>query len=157
MKIRRATVEDAPLIADLNRHVHALHVANRPDLYRQDPPLQDLAAGYADRLGRDDAVAFVAELDDGDAVGYALAVIAHKDETTLFRRDSAIGLRQLAVDPRATRCGVATGLLDAVREAGRAAGCRRFVTEVWDFNVEARAFYEAAGFVPMTHALEQPL
>ncbi|MFJ9411359.1 hypothetical protein [Streptomyces sp. NPDC101393] len=40
---------------------------------------------------------------------------------------------------------------------GRAAGCRRLVTDVWYFNEGARAFYQAAGFNPMNVRLDQQL
>ncbi|GAA4225905.1 hypothetical protein GCM10023075_24720 [Streptosporangium album] len=43
------------------------------------------------------------------------------------------------------------------RPAHREAGCSRLITDVWDFNKEAQAFYEAAGFAPVRHWLEQPL
>ncbi|WP_330457523.1 GNAT family N-acetyltransferase [Streptomyces sp. NBC_00820] len=63
----------------------------------------------------------------------------------------------LAVDPAASRAGVGTALLDAVRESGRAAGCRRLIVNVWCFNATARSFYEASGLAPMKQRLEQTL
>lgn len=66
-------------------------------------------------------------------------------------------LEHLAVVAEAARSGVGTALLDAVRAVGGAAGCSHLVTDVWDGNKEAQAFYAAAGFAPMVHRLEQPL
>lgn len=68
-----------------------------------------------------------------------------------------MSLEQIAVVPDAARSGVGAALLEAVREVGRAAGCRRLVTDVWDFNEGARAFYQAAGFSPMNMRLDQQL
>ncbi|MEE1786269.1 hypothetical protein PUR71_25700 [Streptomyces sp. SP17BM10] len=41
--IRTATPDDAPLLAQLNDHVHALHVEHRPDLFTPAPD----AAGHS--------------------------------------------------------------------------------------------------------------
>ena len=77
---------------------------------------------------------FMAELPDDRAAGYAMATIHQRTAGVLMQEDSSIVLDHLAVSLQATRRGVATGLLNAVREAGRTAGYRRFVTDVWDFD-----------------------
>ncbi|MFC4063015.1 GNAT family N-acetyltransferase [Planomonospora corallina] len=155
--IRPATPDDAALLAELNRFVHDMHAEHRPDLYRKDPPAGELADGFRRQLGRDDVRILIAELPGGTAAGYAMATVHHRAANVLMAADSHITLEHLAVDPRAARQGVATALLEAVRAAGREAGCRRFVTDVWDFNTEALAFYRASGFTPMRRLLDQPL
>jgi GNAT superfamily N-acetyltransferase len=155
--IRRAVLEDAGLLAEMNRHVHDLHVAHRPDIYKEQRSPEDLTRIYEEQLGHESVRIFIAELPGGECAGYAIATVRQRAASTLLHAESLIFLNQLAVAPQATRRGVATALLNAVRDAGREAGCRRLITEVWDFNNEARAFYEAVGFLPTKHSLERPL
>ncbi|GAA2307695.1 GNAT family N-acetyltransferase [Nonomuraea roseoviolacea subsp. roseoviolacea] len=163
MRIRRAVPEDAALLARLNPYVHSLHVESRPDIFQGTPDVERLTARFAEQLRQDTARIFVAELPDlpdlpdGGAAGYAGATVHHRPADVLLNADSFIALDQIVVVPAAKRLGVAGALLEAVREAGRKEGCRRMVTDVWDFNEGARSFYEAAGFRPMKRLLEQPL
>ncbi|MFB6678255.1 GNAT family N-acetyltransferase [Streptomyces sp. NPDC056390] len=63
----------------------------------------------------------------------------------------------LAADPAGARSGVGAALVEAVREVGRRAGCRRLVASVWEFNAAARPFYEAIGLRPVQVRMDQPL
>ncbi|MFI6789956.1 GNAT family N-acetyltransferase [Nonomuraea sp. NPDC050383] len=157
LKVRQATPQDAALLAGMNPHVHGLHADNRPDLFQARPSAEELTKRFAERLGQESTRIFVAEPADGECAGYAEATVYHRGPSVLLNADSFIALNQIVVAPEAKRLGVATALLDAVREAGREAGCRRLVTEVWEFNEGARSFYEAAGLQPMKRLLEQPL
>jgi GNAT superfamily N-acetyltransferase len=157
VEIRLATPDDAALLAELNRFVHDLHAERRPDIYKENPSVEELMSGFKKQLERESVVIFIAELPGIQAAGYAMATIHRRTAGVLMQEDSSIVLDHLAVNPRATRRGVATGLLNAVREAGRTAGCGRFVTDVWDFNNEAHDFYLASGFAPMRRLLEQLL
>jgi ribosomal protein S18 acetylase RimI-like enzyme len=137
--------------------VHELHVQNRPDLFIDSPEQDVLEAFFLKRLTDPSVTAFVAEASDGRTLGYAQARVVSWDSSALFRSDLVVSLDQIAVVPDARGTGVASALLEAVREVGRKAGCRRLVTEVWDFNDGARAFYDAAGFRRMNSRLDQPL
>jgi GNAT superfamily N-acetyltransferase len=155
MKIRAAAAEDAGILALLNRHVHEIHATHRPDLYRADPPEDELTDYFVTLLAKDETRAFIAEIDR--PVGYAMAAIVRREENPFLQAESFILLDQLAVDPQAARRGVASQLIDAVRDAGRMEGCRRLLTDVLDFNEGAKTFYAAAGFTELKHVLEQPL
>ncbi|QFY10175.1 GNAT family N-acetyltransferase [Nonomuraea phyllanthi] len=155
MKIRAAAAEDAGILALLNSHVHAIHAAHRPDVYRVDPPVDELTDYFAALLVKDVTRAFIAEIDR--PVGYAVAAVVRREENPFLRAESFILLDQLAVDPQAARRGVASQLIEAVRDAGRREGCQRLLTDVLDFNKDAKAFYAAAGFAELKHVLEQPL
>ncbi|MFF5212723.1 GNAT family N-acetyltransferase [Streptosporangium sp. NPDC000396] len=155
-EIRPVSFTDAPLLARLNDFVHSVHALHRPDVFRSQPAHDDLTPIFEAHLAREDVRAFVAHLS-GRPVGYALARIVDRPGDALMRASTFIVLEHLAVAPEATRTGVGSALVDAVRTAGRAAGCSRLVTDVWDFNEEALAFYRAAGFAPMRQWLEQSL
>ncbi|MFF4696382.1 GNAT family N-acetyltransferase [Streptomyces chattanoogensis] len=98
----------------------------------------------------------LADGTEGKALGYALARVKNRPGSALMHSDVIMSLDQIAVAPDAARSGIGAALLEAVREVGRAAGCRRLVTDVWYFNESAHAFYEVAGFRPMSMLLDQP-
>jgi ribosomal protein S18 acetylase RimI-like enzyme len=145
------------LLAGLNGIVHQLHVGHRPDLFVDSPDPDALEAFFLARLADPAVTAFVAEHSDGRTLGYAQSRLVSWNSSALVRPDLVICLDQIAIVPDATGMGVGSALLEAVREAGRRAGCRRLVTEVWDFNAGARAFYDAAGFRRMNVRLDQLL
>jgi len=157
IEIRTASSDDAPLLARLNGIVHEPHVRHRPDLFIDSPEQDALEAFFLARLTDPSVTAFVAETSDGRAVGYAQARIVSWDASALVRSGLVVFLDQIAVAPDAGGMGVGSALLEAVREVGRKAGCRRLVTEVWDFNEDARAFYDAAGLRRMNVRLDQLL
>ncbi|MFE5025925.1 GNAT family N-acetyltransferase [Streptomyces sp. NPDC056656] len=68
-----------------------------------------------------------------------------------------VSMEHLAVDPGRARSGVGAALVDAVRDVGRRAGCRRPVASVWEFDDAARPFYQAIGLRPMQVRMDQPL
>ncbi|MGG2460578.1 GNAT family N-acetyltransferase [Streptomyces sp. RGM 3693] len=154
IQVRTASTEDVALLATLNTIVHDLHVRHRPDLFVDSPEQEEFFEG---QIADPSVTVLVADGTDGKALGYALARVISRRGNALMRPDLIISLDQIAVLPDATRTGVGSALLEAVREVGRSAGCRRLVTDVWDVNEEARAFYKSAGFRPMNHLLDQQL
>ncbi|MET8289495.1 GNAT family N-acetyltransferase [Streptomyces sp. NPDC005132] len=157
IKIRTASSDDASLLASLNGIVHELHVGHRPDLFTDTPEQDVVEALFLAQLSDPSVTAFVADSSDGRTLGYAQARVVRWDSSALVRSDLVVSLDQIAVVPDAAGMGVGSALLEAVREVGRKAGCRRLVTEVWDFNEGARAFYDAAGFRRLNVRLDQLL
>lgn len=157
IKIRTASSDDASLLAGLSGSVHELHAGHRPDLFIDTPEQDALEAFFQARLTDPSVSAFVADGSDGRTLGYAQARVVSWDSSALVRSDKVVFLDQIAVVPEAVGMGVGSALLEAVREVGRKAGCRRLVTEVWDFNEGARAFYDAAGLRRMKVRLDQLL
>ena len=89
--------------------------------------------------------AFLARVD-GTPAGICLAAI--------FPASLALGefwmVRDLFVDPRWRRTGVAWELLDAVTTAARQRGAVRVTIQTEDDNEAALALYERYGFEPVT-------
>ncbi|WP_158714240.1 GNAT family N-acetyltransferase [Kitasatospora aureofaciens] len=158
IRIRTASKKDGQRLVELHGIVHGLHAEQRPDLFFAEPDPMRLRAFFDDALDDVSVHVLVAEGALGAPLaGYAVAQVAGREDSAQVRGHSAVTLRQLAVDPGASRSGVGTALLEAVREIGREAGCVRLITNVWCFNTPARSFYEASGLVPTTQRLEQTL
>ncbi|MFI0220250.1 GNAT family N-acetyltransferase [Streptomyces lydicus] len=156
IQIRTASAADVALLATLNHCVHDLHRRHRPDLFIDSPEIGAVEAFFQAQIA-DPSVTVLLAGTEGNALGYALARVKKKLGSALTYSDVVMSLDQIAVAPDAARSGVGAALLEAVREVGRTAGCRRLVTDVWYFNEGARAFYKAAGFSPTNVHLDQQL
>ncbi|MFE8005305.1 GNAT family N-acetyltransferase [Streptomyces sp. NPDC057418] len=158
IRIRGASTADGPRLVELHAGVQDVHLRHRPDWFVAQPGGEEVRADFEAALGDPHVSVLVAELSSGPAVvGYALARVVKRDSSTEAQARSTVMLEQLGVDPDASRAGVGSALLEAVREIGREAGCQSLVTNVWSFNTPARGFYEASGLVPRTQQLEQNL
>ena len=89
--------------------------------------------------------AFIARVD-GAAAGICLIAIC---PASLTLGEFWI-VRDMFVDPRWRRTGVARALLDAVRAAAQQRGALRLTLQTEDDNVTALRLYERYGFGPVT-------
>ena len=144
--IRKAGMNDAPALAELNRHVQDLHVEERPDYFKPFD-VATVRAWFESILQREDTAAWIAEAG-GDAVAYVLAFIRSSEDNPFSRQRTWIELDQLAVDPAARRQGLARMLVDeALVEAGNK-GIDSAELNTWSFNNRARSSFEKMGFRP---------
>jgi ribosomal protein S18 acetylase RimI-like enzyme len=142
--VRRAGVEDARSLAELNVHVHALHVEARPRVFK---PLDiDTAERwFADLLAKPGTHAWVAH-DGGVALGYVLAFPREAAESIFCYARRWYELDQIAVAPGARQQGIARRLVAAVRDAARDDGVTDIQLSTWSFNQRAQAAFEHLGF-----------
>ncbi|WP_028643079.1 ribosomal protein S18-alanine N-acetyltransferase [Nocardioides sp. URHA0020] len=124
MRVRAATPDDVPAIADLE-----------VDNLGADAWSEGLVREGV--LGNLPTISYLVAEADGAVVGHATAsVVADIAE-----------LQRIAVDPAHRRTGLASELLDAVVAVARAGGADRLLLEVREDNAGAIAFYAAREFV----------
>ena len=137
--------EDLPGVNELRRQVNELHVEGRPDIFRPGfgEELEDLASMMLDSDG---AEILIAE-QDGVVCGFAMVEYVDRPESpyNLARRYSHVA--EFGVDAAFRRRGVATALMDAVREDAHVRGISRIELDVWAFNRDAVAFYDHYAFI----------
>jgi len=144
MRVKRAGVEDAAVLAGLCDVVHRLHVEARPDYFKSIPP-DALQAWFEKTLSDPKVSVWVAEAG-GQALGY-LMVMSHERAETLFCHARRwCELDQIAVLPGQRRNGVARALVEHAVAEARAVGFEQFELQCWDFNGVARAAFERLGF-----------
>lgn len=96
-----------------------------------------------DQFTNDDIVLFIAETD-GDLAGYAAA--EYGEAAPVFARGPAVNLGELYVRPDDRGAGIATALVDHVKEWANDRGAERLKLSVNQRNEGARALYEELGF-----------
>jgi len=143
--IRRAAPDDAAALAALHRVVHDLHVAARPEFFR-DPTAREVTARFASLLA-DSHLAWLAEVD-GVPSAYVLARFHARPEDTLLRARSWCEIDEIAVRVDARRTGLARALVREVLAESRRRGVTQIELQCWAFNAEAHAAFERLSFVP---------
>ena len=139
--IRAATADDVPVLQDLWREF----AAEISDLPYRDEDLDEELQEIADLVG--EGIVLVAERD-GDAVGLALG---RRTGTKVFE------LRDLYVQPKVRRSGVAAKLMREFTAQAGAAGAEVVELDVLASNADARAVYERWGFKPIELTLGAPV
>lgn len=153
INIRRATVDDAVLLAKLNETVQALHAKVRPEIFQAASQIDLLIPAYRERIEEDGSYVFIAE-NTHEAVGYAIAKIVRRPQDAITKARSSVFVEEFCVAENYQNYGYGSALMAAVFELARTENIKRVTLDVWDFNVEALEFYEKRGFAPFMHRLE---
>jgi RimJ/RimL family protein N-acetyltransferase len=135
--VRAATASDAAQLATLNAHVHGLHVAARPDFFR-DAPRDEVVLWLASLAEGGNSRIWLAE-GDGAPVGYVL-IFFHERPARPFTH----ARRWCEIDQ------VALG-------EARRRGIRDIELSSWAFNTDARGVFERLGFTPKVIRFERML
>jgi diamine N-acetyltransferase len=153
VKVRRAVVGDEQTLAALNRFVHDLHEARRPDYYKT-PRVEDVAAWFRERLDTPTAAAWIAE-EDGVPIGYVLAFFHERPDNPFRQARRWCEIDQIAVDPAWRRRGVGRIVMNAALEEARARAMPHVELSSWAFNTDAHAMFRRLGFEPRIVTFER--
>lgn len=142
--VRRATRNDAALIATLIADVQVLHAAALP---RQFKPVDKVsyAKDAAAILAEPERLVFIAYVGD-DVAGFVHAEMIRQPETSLLYAQQTLYIHAISVRLIYRRRGVGSALMDAVRAAGQSLRIERVGLNVWAFNEAARQFFRRRGF-----------
>lgn len=142
--VRYACMADIPQLNALRLSVNELHAAGRPDFFRSDawPCIE----GRAAELLRSETDGVIVALSDGMVAGFATVNYINRPENPYMRARRFYHVEEFGVDARFRRQGVATALVDFMKQDARERGYSRIELDMWEFNAGALAFYEQTGF-----------
>ena len=143
--VRPARREELERVNELRRQVNALHVAGRPAHFRPGfgAALRNhLFAQFDDP----DRFGVLVALVGGEVAGFATVQYVHRPEGPYTLPLDFYHVEEFGVDAAHRRRGVATALVDYMKRDARERGFQRLDLDVWGFNDDALAFYEAVGF-----------
>ncbi len=142
--VRYAKREDLPRVNELRKQVNDVHVEGRPDIFKPGfaQAMQDFLYTIFESENMDVIVAEREEI----ICGFACVQYVDKPESPYMYGRRFYDVDEFCVDERFRRQGVATELIDFIKQEARAKGFDRVELNMWEFNEDARAFYEAVGF-----------
>ena len=143
--VRPARREELERVNELRRQVNALHVAGRPAHFRPgfgEALRNHLFAQFDDP----DRFGVLVALVGGEIAGFATVQYVHRPEGPYTLPLDFYHVEEFGVDAAHRRRGMATALVDYMHRDARERGFQRLDLDVWGFNDDALAFYEAVGF-----------
>lgn len=152
MKVRLAKEQDMDQINELRRQVNDLHTEGRPDVFR--PGFGKDIQDYLHVIRNDpEREIVVAELN-GKITGFAVLHHTRKPENPFMYERDLLDIDEFGVDCGHRRQGIGSAIMAFIREYAREKGFRRIELNMWEFNQDALAFYEAAGFATYRRYME---
>ena len=152
MLIRFAKENELDRINELRRQVNDLHVEGKPEVFKKgfNEELQNFIKVIWDDPEQEIVVA------DSDGIICGFAVIHHicKPETPFMYDRDFLDIDEFCVDKAYRRQGIASQMIEFIREYAREKGFHRIELNMWEFNQDALAFYEAAGFTTYRRYME---
>ena len=152
VSIRFAVPDDFAQINHLRKQVNDLHVAGKPEIFKEGFPeeLRDyLYSIFSDPRKK----IVVCQLDEKLC---AFAVLHHisRPETPYMRQRDYLDIDEFGVDEACQRQGVGTAMIAFIRRYAAEKGIRRIELNMWEFNQKALAFYEELGFTTFRRYME---
>ncbi len=150
--IRFANEGDLDRVNVLRKQVNDLHVQGKPEVFK--PGFCAELRDYVRVIFADPRQRIVVAEKDGVLCGFAvLNHITRPDNPFMFERDF-LDIDEFCVDRDHRRQGVASAMIRFIREYAREQGFSRVELNMWEFNQDALAFYEKAGFKTFRRYME---
>jgi diamine N-acetyltransferase len=152
--VRRARPDDYARVCQLSDSLDELHRDHLPWMLKTPdvpPRSEDF---FADLLSREDSVVFVA--DAGHVVGVAYGLLRAAPALSVFIQQQWGVLDGLVVDSGWRRRGIGRQLAQSVEKWAVDLGAPWVEVNVYEFNAEARWFYESLGYLPLSTKLRKP-
>lgn len=144
MPIRFAKHEDLERVNELRRQVNELHVEGEPEIFK--PGFSDELRDHIYKVFNDPLQRIV--IYDKEGVICAFAVLNHiirPENPFMYKRDY-LDIDEFCVDESFRRMGIAAEMISFIRDYAKTCGFERLELNMWEFNKDALAFYEAVGF-----------
>ena len=152
MEIRDMESKDYPEIDRLMKELHELHVKGRPDLYTE------LEHPYSreefEKIVSDPEIIAILAEEKSVVIGLCIGTLRKKSGMVEMK---TMYIEDLIVDRNFRGKGIASQLYEEMEERGRNTGAKRLDLMVWEFNSDARRFYEKQGMRPQRHIYEKEL
>ena len=155
MSIRFAKYDDLEQVNKLRKQVNDLHVAARPETFK--PGFPEELQEYIYTIFEDPLQKIIIYESDGAIRAYAVLNHITRPENPFMMVRDYLDIDELCVDREYRRKGIATQLIDFIKDYARSEGFDRVELNMWEFNNDALDFYESVGFSTFRRYLELKL
>ncbi len=152
MNIRFAKENELERVNELRKQVNDLHVVGKPDVFKPGfgPELRD----FINVIWNDPSENIVVAENDGIICGFAVINHINKPENPFMKERDFLDIDEFCVDEEHRRKGVATAMIEFIKDFAKENDFHRIELNMWEFNQGALAFYEAAGFETFRRYME---
>ena len=152
MVIRFAKEDELERINVLRKQVNDLHVEGKPDVFK--PGFNEELQNYVYYIFKDPEQKIVIADKDGEICVFAILHHIYKPENPFMKVRDFLDIDEFCVDEKHRREGIATALVEFIKNFAKEQGYHRLELNMWEFNQDALAFYEAAGFETFRRYME---
>ncbi|MCM1040073.1 MAG: GNAT family N-acetyltransferase [Ruminococcus sp.] len=150
--VRFAKREELESVNIIRKQVNEVHVRGRSDIFREDG-WQFIEPLLYTRFDEENSDVMVAAMGD-EIVGFAVVQYIVRPESPYNKERRFFHIEEFGVDENHRRKGIATAIIDFVKEEAKKRGFKRIELDMWEFNDGALAFYESAGFKTFRRYME---
>lgn len=155
MAIRFAGEEDLDRVNELRKQVSELHAQGLPGVFK--PGFPDELRDFIHTI-RSDPEKNILVCERGGAIcGFAVLHHVAKPESPFKYASETLDIDEFGVDEACRRQGIAAEMIGFIRDYAKEEGFDRVELNMWEFNRDALAFYEAVGFETYRRYLEMKL
>ena len=152
MIVRFAKESELDRVNELRKQVNDIHVEGKPDVFK--PGFGDELRDFVNVIWNDPEQEIVVAEDDGVICGFAVLHHINKPENPFMKERDFIDIDEFCVDKDYRRKGAASAMVSFIKEFAKEKGFSRIELNMWEFNQDALAFYEAAGFKTFRRYME---
>ena len=152
MNIRFARENELDRVNELRRQVNDLHVAGKPEVFKAG--FSDELRNYVHVIFHDPEQKIVVAEDQGEILGFAVLHHIFKPENPFMYERDFLDIDEFCVDQAHRRHGAASAMIRFITDYAKEQGYHRIELNMWEFNRDALAFYEAAGFTTFRRYME---
>ena len=128
----------------IRKQVSDLHSKGRPDIFY--PDFKGEICNCIYDISNDETKKIIVAVEKAEICGMAIIQEIRKPAGVYQRALDYIEIDQFGVENTFRRQGVATKLVEFIKEYARMKGFPKLELNMWEFNQDALAFYEAVGF-----------
>ncbi|MCL2213164.1 MAG: GNAT family N-acetyltransferase [Oscillospiraceae bacterium] len=157
--IRTAVLADFPAIFEIAKQVQDIHHGARPDVFREEYFGEDIEACLKweeENLDDNHMRTFVCEKND-KIIGFVVAEIYCWVDHPNHNDMAICRITNFCVDKSERNKGVGQMLFDHVKSYAKENGTERLELTVWNFNEDARRFYERQGLSVRTMTMDMKI
>jgi len=152
MTIRTATISDIDGILEIQTQLLSLHYGAHPD--KVDPAKIPLYYGQLKKYLEDSQVRIFVASDADKIIGHCIAQIRQTKDHAILRDVTRLEIQDLCVDRDYQLKGIGKALFMEAFTLAKGIGITRIEVGFWEFNKNAKQFYQHLGMKLMMSKLE---
>ena len=149
--IREACISDFNAISNLEKQVFHIHLNARPDMIKPELPFNK--DYFESSLNAENAKIFVYE-ENGAILGYCITKKWGYNNHHLFYDMTILDINDMCVDEKARGKNIGRQLFNRAKDYAKEIGAAKIELSVWNFNKNARQFYEHLGMTERISRME---
>lgn len=142
--VRFAEKKDLARVNELRKQVNDIHTKGRPDIFKLG--FSEELRNYIFEIWNDENKDIIVAEKQGVICGFAVLNCVDRHESPYMNGRRFLDVDEFGVDKNHRREGIATDMMVFIKDEAKKRGINRLELNMWEFNDNALAFYEAVGF-----------